>query len=193
MSTIALLPPLTMSGPWGHQHLRALTEGPAYLRSRDSHRWHRTRSGTLFVDDGRISWHTWCGQNVYSGRCLTAERPDGLIPVCGTCEGRALGHDPQRPDLVFLPRLLTPPAKCPGSGRSQLFGQVAETVGRCLVCGQYAAIRAMGGPYDGYVGLTSHAPGAGLVEGCPFHAWRCLRRMPDGSVACGCTADRGAA
>jgi DNA (cytosine-5)-methyltransferase 1 len=87
-----------------------LTRGPRFVRSKSMSRWHRVRDG---VDYGtHIAYGLWCGTTAH----LSAHRPQLLthdrdpvdgMPVCGTCEGRALGagHDNNEGprDLLFTP------------------------------------------------------------------------------------------
>lgn len=184
---VALLPPLTRSGaaPFrGGLRTEALTEGPAYARTRAMSRWHRVRSATRHLhDDGaHTSYHLWCGQIAYSGNALTADAPGDDIPVCGTCEGRALGHDPKRPELLFSPETLTPPRFCPNR---TLFVDAGSNVGRCLACKQLAPVKVHG--WNGYPKLQKHVALA-LVSGCPFHAWRHLVATGE-TAACQCSAE----
>lgn len=195
---VALLPPLTRG--CGRIDGTPLGRGPRYVRTPGMGRWHRVRSGTRYERWGHTAWHLWCGYHVSTGGrardCLAAAEPHDGAPVCGTCEGRALGAGQEPapdglPDLVFAPRRLDPPRRCPGSRREQMWVPVPGglDVGRCLACGVLAPIRASGGPYDSRVGLITHAPGPGLVPGCAFHAWDNLGRRDalDGPVAaCGC-------
>jgi hypothetical protein len=64
-------------------------------------------------------------------------------------------------------------------------------VGRCLVCGTYEPIRAMGGPYNGRAALVQHPPGPDLVPPCPFHRWKHLVAVGD-TALCSCTRDHAA-
>lgn len=197
---VDLLPPLSRG--LGYTDATPIPKGPRYARTSAMGRWHRIRSGVRFERWGHTAWALWCGQHVSQGGrggdCLTTSEPFDGAPVCGTCEGRAFGALQEAPpegsrELVFSPRRLTPPAKCPGA-RSGLWESVPGglNVAVCLACGVIAAVRASGGPYNPRTGLVTHAPGPGLVPGCPFHAWDNLARLEtsDGPVArCGCGQD----
>lgn len=188
---ITLLPPLTRGGPFhGGVRSEALTEGPAFVRSRGGSRWHRVRSAVRHLIDGEpshTSYLAWCGQNLSSSHCRAVDEPDDGAPVCGTCEGRALGHDPKRPGLLFTPATLAPPRFCPNR---TLFEDAGSNVGRCLACQQLAPAKVHG--WNGYPKLQLHVA-LELVAGCPFHAWRYLVEA-DGSAACRCSIEssRGA-
>lgn len=183
---ITLLPPLTRSGPFvGAVRQEALTEGPAYARSRGGSRWHRVRSAARFhIDgqDGHTSYHGWCGQSLSSSHARAVDVPDDGAPVCGTCEGRALGYDPERPGLLFTPDTLTPPRFCPSR---TLFVDAGSNVGRCLVCQQLAPVKVHG--WNGYPKLQQHVA-LDLVPGCPFHAWRYLVAAGESAV-CRCSTE----
>lgn len=188
--TVPLEPPLTRGAPWGcYDWGEPLTVGPRYVRSAGASRWHRPRSGVR-KSDGRIRYDQWCGPYVRGdeGFREADQVPDG-DPVCGTCEGRAIGAGQDTwPDttrtLVFTPNRLVPPKKCPGS-RTEWCAELAWNVGRCLVCGVVTPMRSSGGPYNSRWGMTNHPPGPDLVDGCPFHAWRELH-LVDGRVECRC-------
>lgn len=181
--TVTLLPPLTRSGAWaGRTHGEALREGPGYARTRNMSRWHRVRSAVQHTLDGEarhVSYQAWCGQQLYSGSCRAVDVPDDGAPVCGTCEGRAEGHNPQRPDLLFTPWDLTPPAWCPSR---LIYTQEGPNVGRCCLCGELAPIRAYG--WNGRAKIQRHLA-KDLVAGCPFHAWREMTAV-DGVAVCRC-------
>jgi hypothetical protein len=189
--TVVLEPPLTRSSGWtvvNGRRPEPLDTGPRFVRTAQMSRWHRPRSGQR-QHDGRITYGLWCGQSIYREFLDCDERPTDL-PVCATCEGRAIGagQDEWRrdgPGLIFTPRRLTPPKTCPGSRRS-LYEQISPRVGRCLVCGSAEPLRSMGGPYNGRTAVTSHPPGPDLVPGCPFHGWQDLV-LHAGAVTCGCT------
>jgi hypothetical protein len=201
---VELLPPMTRG--CGRIDGVALERGPRYVRTRDMGRWHRVRSGVRYERWGHTSWSLWCGQHASQGGkrgdCLAAGAPLDGAPVCGTCEGRALGAGQEvtpdgMPELVFSPRRLDPPPRCPGSRDERLWVPIPGglDVGRCLACGLIAAVRASGGPYNPRVGLVVHVPGPGLIPGCPFHGWANVGRheSPDGPVAvcaCGFGEDR---
>ncbi|MGK5533332.1 hypothetical protein [Streptomyces sp. URMC 129] len=187
---VSLFPPIT--GGAVPLDVEALGEAPAFVRTRGMSRWHRPRSGVRYPD-GRTSYTVWCGQFVggstRAGRFLGADTPGGL-PVCATCDGRAVGAGqvgggPPGRALLFSPRHLAPPRICPGS-RTALFAELpGGCVGQCLACGDAHPLRAMGGPYAPRTAITRHPPGAGLVGPCPFHAWRQVTAR-DGRAVCGC-------
>lgn len=185
--SVTLLPPLTRSGPWqGPVRGEALTEGPGYARTRAMSRWHRVRSATRHSLDGEplhTSFHVWCGQSVTSTRAVITDTPADGVPVCGTCEGRAEGYNPDRPDLLFTPEGLRIPAKCPNR---VLHTAVNPSVGRCLACGELAPLRWWGWNATSPK-LSPHAP-LNLVPGCPFHAWRYLAEH-EGTARCRCQID----
>jgi hypothetical protein len=177
--TVQLEPPLTRSSPWphtGHPPDEALPAAPRYMRHETMSRWHRPRSG---VRRGR------------TGLAAITHQPQRGELVCGTCEGRAIGAGqdawPVRdgPSLVFEPRRLTPPARCPGSRRERLAERAGLNVLRCLACGELAPGRVSGGPWNSMYGPVNHPPGPGLVPGCLFHAWDQLI-VHDGKAICAC-------
>lgn len=221
---VQLEPPLTRSlgsirRP-GERIETPLTHGPALYLSRPggrsaSPRWHRVRSGVHYpahvypagyVDRGspehRTSaytcWQAWCGPAIYDhgDDVLTADKlPDDTeFPLCGPCEGKAVGAGhpevagvPLVP-LIFSPRRLDPPKKCPGSRQSsyaqghwKLWEDVESATrwhhAACLVCGEVVKW------WNGRVAL--HEPGPGLVPGCPRHAWQNLVHV-EGKVICAC-------
>lgn len=189
--TVVLEPPLTRSGvtPWTKDLWGTpLATGPRYARSSGMSRWHRPRDGVRRAD--MVAYGLWCGQSVRDGEgFITADQAPEGEPVCGTCEGRAIGAGQDSwPDdsktLIFSPERLTPPKRCPAS-RTTWCEELSWNVGRCLACGTVAPMRASGGAYNPRWGLTNHPPGPALVPGCPFHAWRELHLI-DGRVACRC-------
>ncbi|MCK2024603.1 hypothetical protein KZC52_16870 [Microbacterium sp. kSW2-24] len=167
-----------------------LTEAPMFGRTKKMSRWHVPRTGTVYAN-GRISYGVWCSASYLTvGDALLTDVPDDSVPVCGTCVGRAQGAGHALPvvevthaaGIVFEPRFVRRPRTCPGAKRSS-WHAVNHRVGRCIVCGEYMPIRAKGGPYDGFTALVAHAPGAGLVDPCPLHAWD--RITADGICSCG--------
>ncbi len=181
--TVPLLPPLTRSGAWsGFDWGEPLSESPGYVRTRNMSRWHRVRSAVQHRRDDQpahISYQAWCGQQLYSSSCRAVDAPDDGAPVCGTCEGRAEGHNPQRPGLLFSPATLTPPLWCPSR---LLYTQEGPNVGRCVLCAELVPIRVWG--WNGRPKITRHLA-KDLVPGCAFHAWREMTAM-DGVAACRC-------
>jgi hypothetical protein len=201
---VALLPPITQS--LHTPTTDPITEGPRYLRSPGMSRWHRPRSayqphpaGATAASGRRmdhVAWLLWCGQTAYDGATpvLRAEQvPDGE-PVCGTCEGRALGAGQDNlpvglPRLRFDPRWITPPTLCPGSGRADIAEQVPSargSIARCLACGQLEAMRGRGSAYYPSYGLTRHPPGDGLLPPCWWHAWHHITLVAPGRAGCAC-------
>lgn len=193
---VALLPPITSSGCWpGWDGVTMpVYEAPRYVRGRNMGRWHRPRSGTR--RPGRATVSFWCGAGyVDLDVAMAADSVPEAEPVCGTCEGRALGAGQDDtpaglPRLAFEPRWLSPPAVCPGSGRNSVYRGLVEdlrrNVCRCLVCGVYVPLRASGGPYNPSYGPARHEPGDDLFSPCPWHAWNYPARRPDGTVGCSC-------
>lgn len=199
---VALLPPITSSGPYGdHRKRIPLTSAERYARCRGMSRWHRIRCG--YEVDGERVYGLWCGTSVFTGPNTKSGPPllrDDLPqdePACAVCVGKALGAGQDElpagmPMLQFDPRWLTPPSVCPGSGDSDLWVPVPNSwnVVLCLACGLVLSARASGGAYNPRWGAVRHAPGEGLVEACPFHAWRSLvRRGETAGCACGWGAE----
>lgn len=192
--TVVLEPPLTRSGPWrppGSEPNKPLATAPRYMRSAGMGRWHRPRSGTHHGLGGHVTYSMWCGQHVSDAKgYISADAAPEGEPVCGTCEGRSIGAGqdswpvPGLPDLLFEPRRLNRPAKCPGSRKERLAEQAGRNVVRCLACGDLVPERWYG--YTG--GPQNHEPGPALVAGCPFHAWTYLT-VVNGAVVCACTQE----
>lgn len=191
--TVVLLPPVSSAPGQFLTDMEPLTEGPRFVRTRGMSRWHRPRSGIRFTDRDRTTYGCWCGYGVggseKAGTFLAAEEPPTGEPVCGTCEGRAAGagHDdsPTGRLLIFNPRWIDPPKKCPGS-RSSLYEELSGgRVGRCLACSDAHPLRAMGGPYNSRYAIVQHPTGGALVAPCPFHRWRQLVAR-DGRACCDC-------
>ena len=207
--SVTLEIPYTRSGVWrpdGRPRPIPLSTGPMLARSHGSTRWHRIRSGSvhpawgeLFQDSTHFTY--WCGQGQSTGRAprngavpgiLTADAlPDDGTPLCGACEGKAIGAvhpstsaltiaQPGR--LMFEPTRMTPPKLCPSSqrgGQSLVIDHGRTAL--CLVCGETI----------GWWGsrLRRHAPGPGLIPGCEFHLWNGLVRCVGDVVACRCMTD----
>lgn len=196
--------------------LDPLLTGPAYITTDQCGRWHRTRSGVRVTPPACFrdrapwdAWHAWCSQSFHSTRpgFTGAATPTDDRPVCGACEGRAIGAgagtravDTDGAALIYRPWRLDPPRWCPGSGAAGLPdpGDPDDWRRRkttCVVCGEVEPIRALGGPYTPYDGLRKHEPGPGLVLGCPLHAWNALIQVVGGphdqTVMCLCEATPG--
>ena len=155
-----------------------LTEGPNYVRSANSTRWHRPRSGARW-DSGRISYAYWCGAN--NGDCgVESIGPDE--PLCATCEGRFEAQEENR--LLFNPRSVARPRICPASGREDMVPDTRKRYFHCLVCGEITAWRARH-RYDSGVAVSRHESGDDLVEPCRFHGWNRLT-VRGGVVVCSC-------
>lgn len=196
--TVTYFPPVNLGGPPdSRQVMEAITEGPAFVRTSRGGRWHQIRSGKLWMveydpDRLREAYELWCGQHAsdHQGLMLSDEIPADE-PLCATCHGRALGADPSRPDLIFLPRAHRRPKICPASQTRQYADdQGAWNRGTCLACGEVVKLRAHGGPWNGGWGVQRHAPGPGLPDPCPFHGWRHLTFSRDGAM-CRCQMNDG--
>lgn len=177
--TVTYLPPMSSGGaqPGDSLLMEAVASGPAYARSRAASRWHLVRSAIDRIcpwGDGEItrSFHYWCGTFVSGKKALTVDAPPPDEPVCGTCFGRREGADPERPDLLFSPRV-QPPRRCPGS-QTRWVTETSWNRGVCLACHEPVKLRAFGGVYNTNWGAQNHPPGPGLVAGCEFHGWRAL-------------------
>lgn len=212
--TVTLEPHLTRSfhRPRPDWREEVLTQGPLLLRTPGQGRWHRPRSGLRYIrpEDQWDTYQLWCGQGVSTGRrprpgaapgLLGIEGlPDDGVPLCGTCEGRAIGAGHQSvavtvtapAGLLFQPSRLDPPKVCPGSGdRSDRGGTLWRAVdgnwriAKCLVCGNLEPIRGRSDYAGGWMVIQKHAPGPDLTPGCPRHAWWHL--IPYGGHAiCAC-------
>jgi hypothetical protein len=145
----------------------------------------------VIYEDGRVCFTYWCGQHGFGSRVVERSDPPQDEPVCGSCEGRAIGAGQiagnSEYDTKFTPRYSTPPKQCPGGGsRSELWEQIAPRVGKCLVCGTFEPIRYTGGPYRGDVGLAKHAPASDIMAvRCDFHGWSYLAKR-NGAAVCRC-------
>lgn len=190
---VTLLPPISYSLA-AHLGEQALAEGPRFVRTGGMSRWHRPRSGVLMAD-GRTIYTVWCGQQVgglsRAAAMQTAETVPDDLPVCATCDGRAVGagqesDGPANRRLLYGPRTLTPPRWCPGS-RTDLHEVLpGGTVGRCLACRDTHPIRAMGCSYASRAAIVQHPPGEALFAPCAFHRWRHPARTAEGHLACAC-------
>ncbi|MEU1800828.1 hypothetical protein [Streptomyces sp. NPDC019937] len=187
---VALLPPIT--GSHGPTDAEPLTEGPRFVRTRAMTRWHRVRSGIRYTN-GRLVYNLWCTGHVQGATFLSCDTPPASEPVCGLCDGKAVGAG-QEPDgppgrqLLFSPRHINPPKNCPGSRTDMTEELPGGRAGRCLACSDTLPLRAMGGPYNPRWAIVQHPPGPGLVPPCPFHRWRQLTARA-GTVVCSCGRD----
>lgn len=190
--TVTYLPPVSTAPVDDRVVEEAISEGPAYARTRTMGRWHRIRSGRRWIaewrpDELRESYDFWCGYATgsYANPIFTETPPVGE-PACGTCEGRARGADPDHTEWLFQPRGLTPPKVCPGSQtRAVIEDPTNFRRATCLFCGDDVKMRAFGGPWTGDWGAQRHPPGPGLPPGCPLHGWRQLV-IRDGAPVCRC-------
>lgn len=207
--TIQLEPPYTRGGMFGIENHEPVLEGPLLVRTRGMSRWHRVKSGVRFTDQaGRICWHLWCGQAASSTATIGRDTlPTDGLPICGPCEGKALGAGYNGTAaivngealLLFEPESQTKyrrPAVCPGARMTNYLPAQVDSdgsIGRCAACGLHTATtwrrRGRGYSYNGWETLKDHAPGPALVEPCPFHAWDELALHNDQAV-CACTLRR---
>lgn len=200
---VALEPPYSRSGGTGRGST-ALTEGPVLVRGLGQTRWHRPRSGVILPRHDIPTWHLWCGQTLaaFGERFETDHLPEDGLPVCGPCEGRAVGAGQDgtvttSPEgaLRFVPESRTrfAPAKCPAS-RGWAFVTDASVpsewrIARCGLCGLHVTVSSTHRGYNpGPAVLREHAPHQ-LPDPCPFHAWDQMT-LVNGAPVCRCTADR---
>jgi hypothetical protein len=197
---LPLEPPYTRGTGLGPRYVPIERFAPL-VRTGGMGRWHRPRSGLRYVADGRpsgrYSLHTWCGQIAHSARgIITADQPD-QDPLCGTCEGRAVGAGHSLIGVVPMSELLfepfsqyAPPPVCPGFRRGLVRTDTARAE-QCVTCGELVPIRFYGRGYDAVrVFPQSHPPGPGLVPPCPFHGWDMLVLRP-GAERASCSCHHG--
>lgn len=190
--TVTYAPPLTGAPAEYGMSLthEAITDGPAYARSRQSTRWHRIRSAYRRLEhDGEIHevYRFWCNQTTFAPHRapIFADQLPAGEPGCGTCEGRAIGADPTHPEWLYTPWTLTKPARCPGA-RSRFADPLpGNRTATCLACRLVIPIRACGSRYNPDWCIADHAPGPRLPAGCEFHAWDALTVI-DGRAVCRC-------
>lgn len=216
--TVTLEPPLTRSAPHWNSDFRetVLRTGPALVRTRGMGRWHRTRSGVHLTRPwGPVtSYHVWCGQHVSDStkprRGAVASMvsldtlPDDGVPLCGTCEGRAIGAGhpgiavqvTAPAGLLFEPDRLTPPKLCPSVGTRSYATPLWQSLdsnhrlAKCLACGNTEPLRGRSDGAGSWAVIARHEPGPDLTPGCPRHAWRHL--VPYGGHAiCACALPGG--
>jgi hypothetical protein len=171
---------------------------PRYVRTSRSTRWHRPRYGKRFSDQhpwapGKETFTVWCGQGVgarlQQPLLWSGSVPDGE-PVCGTCEGRALGagQDPTpegMPGLVFSGRYGLAPEWCPGGGTKLAVPHDGNRVATCRVCRRVEPMRACGGRYHADWKLAAHEATT-LPDPCPEHGWYSLVPNGPADVRCAC-------
>lgn len=176
-----------------------LRMGPLLVRTRNMSRWHRVRAAAVFRRDEAIGslpaqytvWALWCGQSAFSMHSMPCDRlPTDGVPICGTCEGRAMGAGRDGvvatvtapADLLFTPtKVLTIPKVCPAT----VYREITWNRCECLLCGAFVKLRAGGGPYRSTWKPQRHGP-QNMIPGCPLHAWSGMRLHPDGTVSCPC-------
>lgn len=203
---VRLEPPYSRGGGHIDRHTLPLSRGPRLVRTRTMSRWHRPRSGTFHGRPHTGSPFTtltlWCGQSVARlADALAATAVPADEPLCGTCEGRAIGagHPPIAVDLrsalLFEPVSARPaPPVCPAV-RRRLVPTYRATrwpvIVTCPACAEPTRVRvSTRSPYDSDLVLESHPPGPGLVDPCPFHRWdRLVLRGGAPVASCGCRGD----
>lgn len=194
----ALLPP---NPTWGHHgtNPRILDEGPAFMISHSplARYCHRPRSGTRYHN--RDCYHTWCGQSLHNP--IPVDRPDALTPLCGTCEGRAVGAGwPTWTETTgntngplgitrFTPRpYFDPPNTCPGTMSDYYLPEPGNwRSGTCLVCHDHVQLRSSStnGGYTSTFGPRKHVPYQ-MIPPCRHHAWRTLTWLDRARYLVGC-------
>lgn len=201
--TTALLPPAPSGNPYWRPRRdddEPLDYAPAFMisPSRRAHYCHRPRSGHR-RPDGRTSYSSWCGQLLYNP--IPVDRPDAATPLCGSCEGKAVGAGwPAASDIVlgavtfpvvpqrFTPRpYFDPPRRCPGGQRDLYLPDPANwRRGTCMVCGAAVALRASGAWWsDSSFGPVHHPP-EHIIPPCRWHAWRYLEWIDPSRHLVGC-------
>lgn len=199
---VRLEPPYTRGG--GHDNALPLLRGPRLVRKRGMGRWHRPRSGVLFTASAALGarpcFTLWCGQQAQRDLLTATEVPSGE-PLCGSCEGRAIGagHPPIGVELLaallFEPSSSRPaPPVCPAT-RPRAYADhrwlaTQRGVFPCPACGEPTRLRAAGSPYDSHVKIEGHPTGDELIEPCPFHRWDSVVVRRDGTAGCSCNYGR---
>lgn len=216
MKLFPLEPPYTRScGFHGIADQEPVLLGPLLARSRTSSRWHRPRSGVMYTkQNNRISYQYWCGTTLTGG--ARGGRPGGILgidsmpddglPICGPCEGKAMGAGYagvaaviETGSLIFEPESQTRfrrPSTCPGYGLASMV-RPTEIAGHkiciCGACGLVVPIktkgRGRGYSYDAWDAPAPHPPGPDLIDPCVFHAWDQLV-FTDQGAECRCAALR---
>lgn len=200
---VRLEPPYSRSGLPEHTRGQLpLLRGPRLVRTRTMSRWHRPRSGVAHPS-GRarsapyVTYTLWCGQflNRSSGVVLAAELPDNE-PLCGPCEGKAIGagHPPiavaLEKALLFEPDSGRPPPQwCPAGRLRERDAYRLADYGQafvCPVCGAGARLRGAGGWTNPHVKVESHLTGPALIDPCPFHRWDWLVLDAEARALCAC-------
>lgn len=197
--TYPLEPPYTRGS--GLMNCEPILEGPLLARTRQATRWHRIKSGLRFPD-GRVCWTYWCGSGAGGGKMATrSDLPTDGLPICGPCEGKALGAGYNgtvaviagESLLLFEPESQSKyrtPQRCPGTSRASMVimlgAEYSPRVIRCGACGLIVPIGSWrGSRYNPEPpGPAQHKP-LHLPEPCPFHAWDDLV-LVDGKAQCRC-------
>lgn len=186
------------------EEFAALVRSPRSGAGRYEARWHRTRFAIAlpadhFRPESTIVVTTWCGTTVFASDAFTTDDTLDGFPVCGGCEGRALGAglpgivaliDVTKTGAMFEPDCITRfkvPKACPGRHLEPLaLDRPSESVGVCAACGMVAPIRRpMRYSTVSDWQIRDHTPTADLVEPCPRHAWDDLIHH-NGVTACRC-------
>lgn len=155
---------------------------------------HRARSGYVY-DDGKVSLQFWCGQYGRVPGARPVDKPEA--PVCGTCEGRFLGQNPEAPDLIFAPRSVfnIHLTWCPARNKRLWVAPKSNwRLGQCLLCGFQGRVNSCGDVFYDQK-LEAHRPQVtrALIN-CPEHGWKHLYgrqgTMHSGDPLVVCTSHR---
>jgi len=182
-----------------------VTKMAPFVATKAMTRSHRPRHARIYVYENpkvRDRWHQtrlsvdlWCGQ-IARNPTLHSVPMDGL-PLCGTCEGRAVGAgyptteelingdaDLTRYPLLFSPRQdFAPPGRCPNLDCDDVPGTGSYC---CVVCGHLGRW-AQGNGYCTANHMAHHKPADGMCPPCPNHAWNELKWHPRSRwLACKC-------
>lgn len=181
----ALLPPAPTWATHRTNYPTILEDGPAFMISphTTAKYCHRPRSGNRYHNPQRDCYHTWCGQSLHNP--IPIDTPNQLTPLCGTCEGRAVGagwptwtetitnnHGPLTL-LRFTPRPdFDPPNLCPGSLSEYHLAEPGNwRSGTCLICHAHVKLRASSSGYNpSRWGPQRHKP-EHMIPPCRHHAW----------------------
>lgn len=195
----ALLPPLATWSTYGTPPT-ILEDGPAFIMSPSGKAvyCHRPRSGHRY-NNNLDCYHAWCGASIRRPR--TVDRPDPLTPLCGTCEGRAIGAGwPTWAETIagnpgplgltrFTPRPdFDPPNICPGTMSDYYLPEPGNwRSGTCLICHAAVKLRSSStaGGYNSRFGPQLHTP-QHMIHPCRHHAWRYLTWIDQTRHLIGC-------
>ncbi len=77
----------------GRYRAGVITWSPPFIYSRAGRMVHRPRKGTMhiFGDKTHYSFTCWCGMSLQKERAALVDLPPDGMPICATCEGRAIG------------------------------------------------------------------------------------------------------